>query len=81
MKVIDGFTIGGTKNGPSMPGAKLQRMLGSRIAIDIESQTLYVPTKQGIVQARRGDRVLLYDDNSLEVERHEQRPHFPLGNP
>ena len=54
-----------------MPGAKLQRMLGSRIAIDIESQTLYVPTKQGIVQARRGDRVLLYDDNSLEVERHE----------
>lgn len=69
MKVIDSFTIGGTKAGASLPGAKLQGMLGSRIAINLATQTLYVPTKQGIVQARRGDRVVLYDDNSLEVER------------
>ena len=69
MKVIDGFTIGGTKNGPSMPGAKLQRMLGSRIAINIATKTLYVPTTRGIVQASRGDRIVLYDDDSLEVEK------------
>lgn len=69
MKIIDSFTIGGTEVGASLPGAKLQGMLGSRIAIDLATQTLYVPTKQGIVQARRGDRVVLYDDNSLEVER------------
>lgn len=33
MKIIDSFTIGGTKNEVSMPGVKLQKMLGSRIAI------------------------------------------------
>ena len=69
MRIIDSFTIGGTKAGPSMPGAKLQRMLGSRIEIDIVTQTLYVPTKHGIVQAHRGDRVVLYDDDSLGVEK------------
>ena len=68
MKVIDSFIIGGTKIGASMPGVKLQRMLGSRIAIDIVTKTLYVPTRHGIVQARRGDRIVLYDDDSLEVE-------------
>ena len=69
MRIIDSFTIGGTGARPSMPGAKLQRMLGSRIAIDIAAQTLYVPTKRGIVQASRGDRIVLYDDDSLEVEK------------
>lgn len=69
MKVIDSFIIGGTKTGASMPGVKLQRMLGSRIAINIATQTLYVPTKRGIVQASRGNRIVLYDDDSLEVEK------------
>lgn len=69
MRIIDSFTIGGTGARPSMPGAKLQRMLGSRIAIDIAAETLYVPTKRGIVQASRGDRIVLYDDDSLEVEK------------
>lgn len=69
MRIIDSFTIGGTGARSSMPGAKLQRMLGSRIAIDIAAETLYVPTKRGIVQASRGDRIVLYDDDSLEVEK------------
>lgn len=69
MRIIDSFTIGGTKVGASLPGMKLQGMLGSRIAINMASQTLYVPTKHGIAQARRGDRIVLYDDDSLEVER------------
>ena len=69
MRIIDSFTIGGTKAGPSMPGMKLQGMLGSRIAINMESWTLYVPTKHGTVQARRGDRIVLYGDDSLEVEK------------
>lgn len=69
MKVIDSFIIGGTKAGASMPGVKLQRMLGSRIAINIATKTLYVPTKRGIVQASRGDRIVLYEDDSLEVEK------------
>lgn len=51
MRIIDSFTIGGTKVGASLPGMKLQGMLGSRIAINMASQTLYVPTKHGIVQA------------------------------
>lgn len=69
MRIIDSFTIGGTKAGPSMPGAALQGMLGSRIAINMATQTLYVPTKHGTVQARRGDRIVLYEDDSLEVEK------------
>lgn len=66
-KVIDSFTVGGTKAGPSLPGARLQQMLGTRIAIDM-SRTLYVPTMKGVVQARTGARIVLYDDDSLEVE-------------
>ena len=71
-KVIDSFTVGGTKAGPSLPGARLQQMLGTRIAIDMSSRTLYVPTMKGVVQARTGARtgarIVLYDDDSLEVE-------------
>lgn len=36
MRIIDSFTIGGTKVGASLPGMKLQGMLGSRIAINNE---------------------------------------------
>ena len=43
-------------------------MLGTRIAIDMSSRTLYVPTMKGVVQARTGDRIILYDDDTLEVE-------------
>ena len=46
-KVIDSFTVGGTKAGPSLPGARLQQMLGTRIEIDMSSRTLYVPTLKG----------------------------------
>ena len=68
--VIDSFTIGGTKLGPSMPGPRLQQMLGTRIAIDMASHTLTVPTRQGPVIAGQGDRIVLWSDNSLEVEKH-----------
>lgn len=67
-KVIDSFTVGGTKAGQSLPGARLQQMLGTRIAIDMSSRTLYVPTMKGAVLARTGARIVLYDDDSLEVE-------------
>ena len=65
---IDSFTVGGTRLGPSMPGTRLQQMLGSRIGIDIVTKTLQVPTKRGIVIAKTGDRIVLLSDNSLEVE-------------
>lgn len=67
-RVVDSFTVGGTKAGPSLPGTRLQQMLGTRIAIDMSSRTLYVPTMKGVVQARTGARIVLYDDDSLEVE-------------
>lgn len=67
-RVVDSFTVGGTKAGPSLPGARLQQMLGTRIVIDMSSRTLYVPTIKGVVQARTGDRIILYDDDTLEVE-------------
>lgn len=70
-KVIDYFLVGGTKAGPSLPGARLQQMLGKRIAIDMSSRTLYVPTMKGVVQARTGARIILYDDDTLEVERYD----------
>ena len=65
---MDAFTIGGTKAGPSMPGPRLQQMLGSRILIDMEFHRLLVPTRQGPVIAREGDRIILWSDDSLEVE-------------
>ena len=65
---VDAFTIGGSKAGPSMPGPRLQRMLGSRILIDMEGHRLMVPTKRGPVIAREGDRIILWSDDSLEVE-------------
>ena len=67
-RVVDSFTVGGTKAGPSLPGARLQQMLGTKIVIDMSSRTLYVPTMKGIVQARTGARIILYDDDTLEVE-------------
>lgn len=66
-KVIDSFTVGGTKAGPSMPGARLQQMLGTTIKIDIFNHVLFVPTAQGMITAGKGDCILLYDDNTLEV--------------
>ena len=65
---VDAFTIGGSKAGPSMPGPRLQRMLGSRILIDMEGHQLMVPTKRGPVIAHEGDRIILWSDDSLEVE-------------
>lgn len=67
-RVVDSFTVGGTEAGPSLPGARLQQMLGTRIEIDMSSRTLYVPTMKGVVQARIGARIILYDDDTLEVE-------------
>lgn len=66
-KVIDEFTIGGIGSRPSLPGDKLQRLLGSRIRIDVAAQELIVPTKSGVVIARRGDRIVLYDDGTLDA--------------
>lgn len=66
--IVDSFTIGGTKAGPSMPGPRLQAMIGTRIAVFPWARTLHVPTPHGIVSAGPGDRIVLYDDNTLEVE-------------
>ena len=71
-KEIDSFVIGGTKAGASLPGERLQRMLGTRIAINTRTHTLTVPTRTGIKIAGGGDRVVLYDDGSLEVEYGEE---------
>ncbi len=70
-KAIDSFTIGGTKAGPSMPDIRLQSMLGKRIAIDMCNHELHVPTPHGVVIASQGDRIILYDDNTLDVEKHD----------
>lgn len=67
-KVIDSFTVGGTKAGPSLPGARLQQMLGTRIKIDMFSHRLLVPTPNGVAVANIGDCVVLYDDDTLGVE-------------
>lgn len=67
-KVIDSFTVGGTQAGPSLPGVRLQRMLGTTIKIDMANHVLFVPNAQGAVIAGRGDRILLYDDDTLEVQ-------------
>lgn len=67
-KQVDSFTIGGTKAGPSMPGPRLQRMIGSRILVDMAGHRLMVPTRDGAEIAKAGDRIILYDDDSMEVE-------------
>ena len=68
--VIDSFTIGGTAAGPSMPGARLQRLIGTRIMVYPMERMLRVPTPDGPVMACQGDRIVLYDDGTLEVEKH-----------
>lgn len=68
LRIVDSFKIGGSNAGPSMPGYRLQRMLGTRIQINMESHTLTVPTRQGPVIARKGDVINLWSDDSLEVE-------------
>lgn len=67
--IIDSFTVGGTNVGASMPGVYLQRMLGTRITINMATHTLAVPTPQGYVYAGAGDTIVLYDDDTLEVLR------------
>lgn len=67
-RIVDSFTVGGTKAGMSMPGPKLQAMLGRRIQICVESMTLYVPTANGVETARKGDRIVLFEDGTLGVE-------------
>lgn len=66
-KIIDSFTIGGTPAGASMPGIYLQRMLGTRIAINMATHTLTVPTPYGYMEAYKGDMIALYNDGTLEV--------------
>lgn len=68
-KEIDSFVVGGTVAGPSLPGPMLQRMLGREIEIDMERMRLKVPTLDGHIIANRGDRIVLYDDGTLEVNR------------
>ena len=65
---VDAFTVGGSKAGPSMPGPRLQQMLGSRILVNMDAHMLYVPTKHGLDTAQAGDRIVLWSDDSLEVE-------------
>lgn len=68
MRVVDSFVIGGTNAGPSMPGVRLQQMLGTQIFIDVLSHKLHVPTLEGTKVASKGDRIILYDDGTLDVE-------------
>lgn len=68
--IIDSFTIGGTAAGPSMPGARLQRLIGTRIVVYPRDRKMRVPTPDGPVMAGQGDRIVLYDDGKLEVEKH-----------
>lgn len=68
--IIDSFTIGGTEAGPSMPGARLQRLIGTRIVVYPMDRKMRVPTPDGPVMAGQGDRIVLYDDGTLEVKKH-----------
>lgn len=68
-RVIDSFIIGGTPAGPSMPGANLQRMLGTRIAINFLTHELTVPTPNGMIIASKGDEILLYENGDLAVKK------------
>lgn len=70
-RIIDSFVIGGTPVGPSMPEAYLQRLLGSKIAINIFTHELTVPTQNGLIIASNGDEIILYDDGALEVKKHD----------
>lgn len=65
---VDSFTIGGTKAGPSMPGPRLQQMIGSRIQVNMFDHQLLVPTLHGWEIAMAGDRIVLWSDDTLEVE-------------
>ena len=69
--VIDSFTIGGTHAGPSMPGARLQRMIGTKIMVYPIERKMRVPTPDGPVMAGLGDRMVLYDDDTLGVEKND----------
>ena len=69
--VIDSFTIGGTAAGPSMPGARLQRLIGTRIMVYPIERKMRVHTSDGPVIAGKGDRIVLYDDDTLGVEKHD----------
>lgn len=68
LRIVDSFKVGGSNAGPSMPGYRIQRMLGTRISINIVNKTLTVPTRQGPEIARQGDVINLWSDDSLEVE-------------
>lgn len=68
--IVDSFTIGGTKAGPSMPGPRLQRMIGTQIIVYPMARQMRVPTPNGPVMAGQGDRIVLYNDGTLEVEKH-----------
>ena len=69
--IIESFTIGGTKAGPSMPGARLQRMIGTKITVYPMDRKMRVPTPDGPVMAGQGDRIVLYDDDTLGVEKND----------
>ena len=66
--IVDSFTIGGTKAGPSLPGPRLQAMIGTRIPVYPMARQMRIPTPNGPVIASQGDRIVLYDDDTLEVE-------------
>ena len=66
--IVDSFIIGGTMAGPSRPGPRLQNMIGTRILIYPMYRKMQVPTPDGPVFAGPGDCILLYDDDTLEVD-------------
>lgn len=67
-KIVEKFVIGGRNGHPSMPSDKLQRAIGSEIAIDVINQTLFVPTDNGFKTARKGDTIICYSDGTYDVE-------------
>lgn len=67
-QIVERFLIGGSAHHPSMPSVALQKALGTIIKVDIENQTLIVPTADGYVRAKKGDTVICYNDGTYGVE-------------
>lgn len=69
--IVERFLIGGSAGHPSMPSDKLQRAIGSEIAIDVINQTLFVPTDNGFKTARKGDTIICCSDGTYDVLKEE----------
>lgn len=71
--VVERFKIGGNTNRypvtPSMPSIKLQNAFSRIFRIDAVNRILYVPTESGIKQAKVGDVIIRFSDETYDVEK------------